>query len=92
MKNLPNAIVGLIGSVISAIGLSVSAETIDHVVSTICSIMGLLITLTACLFIPIIKWYKNAKKDGKITEEELDDLSHIIEDGKNEIDKHNQDK
>lgn len=92
MKNLPNAVVGTIGSIISAVGIAVSSETLDHIVSIICAVIGLLITSTTCLIIPFIKWYKNAKKDGKIDEEELDDLSHILQDGKNEIDKHNQDK
>lgn len=92
MKNLSNAIVGTFGSLISAIGISISSETLDHIVSMICAVIGLLITTITCLIIPIIKWYKNARKDGKIDVEELDDLSHIIQDGKNEIDKHNQDK
>lgn len=92
MKNLPNAIVGTIGSFISAVGIAVSSEQLDHIVSIICAVIGLLITLITCLIIPLIKWYKNAKKDGKIDEEELDDLSHILQDGKNEIDKHNQGK
>ena len=92
MKNLSNGLVGIIGSFISAVGLSISSETLDHIVSMICAVIGLLITTITCLIIPIIKWYKNARKDGKIDVEELDDLSHIIEDGKNEIDKHNQDK
>ena len=92
MKNLSNGLVGIIGSFISAVGLSISSETLDHIVSMICAVIGLLITTITCLIIPIIKWYKNARKDGKIDVEELDDLSHIKEEGKNEIDKHNQDK
>ena len=92
MKNLSNGLVGIIGSFISAVGLSISSETLDHIVSMICAVVGLLITTITCLIIPIIKWYKNARKDGKIDVEELDDLSHILQDGKNEIDKHNQDK
>lgn len=92
MKNLSNGLVGIIGSFISAVGISISSETLDHIVSIVCAIVGLLITTITCLIIPIIKWYKNARKDGKIDVEELDDLSHILQDGKNEIDKHNQDK
>ena len=92
MKNLSNGLVGIIGSFISAVGVSISSETLDHIVSMICAIVGLLITTITCLIIPLIKWYKNARKDGKIDVEELDDLSHILQDGKNEIDKHNQDK
>ena len=92
MKNLSNGLVGIIGSFISAVGISISSETLDHIVSMICAVIGLLITTITCLVIPLIKWYKNARKDGKIDVKELDDLSHILQDGKNEIDKHNQDK
>lgn len=82
---------GLIGASISAMGLPLSTTQAESIISIVCSIIGLLFTITWYV-IKIIKWYQNAKKDGKIDEEELDDLSHIIEDGKNEIDKHNQDK
>ena len=92
MKNLSNAVVGTFGSLISPVGISISSETLDHIVSMICAVIGLLITTITCLIIPVIKWYKNAHKDGKIDVKELDDLSHILQDGKNEIDKHNQGK
>ena len=66
MKNLSNAIVGTFGSLISAVGVSISSETLDHIVSMICAVIGLLITTITCLVIPIIKWYKKARKDGDI--------------------------
>lgn len=44
MKNLSNAVVGTIGSFISAVGISISSETLDHIVSIVCAIVGLLIT------------------------------------------------
>lgn len=45
------------------------------------------LTIIATLFslaftiLQLIKWWKDAKKDGKITKEELDDAETIIKDG-----------
>ena len=77
MKNLSNAIVGTFGSLISAVGISISSETLDHIVSMICAVIGLLITTITCLVITIIKQDKKARKDSKREVEKLDDLSHI---------------
>lgn len=86
--NYKGLISGLIGTTISATGLMVSGETLDHIVSIVCSVIGLLITIVVVLVIPFIKWLKNAREDGIITTEELDDLSNTLKDGKNAIDKH----
>ena len=46
------------------------------------------IVLTAILiFYRVWKWWKEAKADGKITKEEIDELGKIIEEGKEEIKK-----
>jgi hypothetical protein len=29
----------------------------------------------------VIKWYKNSKKDGKVSAEEMDELQKLIKDG-----------
>ena len=90
MTKYKELIFGGLGSAISSVGLSVSAETIDHIVSIICASIGLLITIITCLLIPLIKWIKKATKDGKIDETELDELSTILDDGKKAIDSKNQ--
>ena len=38
------------------------------------------------IVVNIISWYKKAKKDGKIDEEEIEELKNIVEDGKEKID------
>ena len=78
---------GLVGAFIAGIGTQLPVEYTYHVVSIISSIVGLLITITSAIIIPLIKWWRNARKDGKISNEELDNLSNILEDGKNAIDK-----
>ena len=46
---------------------------------------GLSILLTiVILTYRVWKWYKEAKKDGKITKEEIDELGEIIEDATKE--------
>ena len=51
-------------------------------------LIQLIITIATTLFILIIKiiaWYNKAKKDGKIDNNELHELSTIIEEGKEKI-------
>lgn len=78
---------GLVGTFVAGVGSQLPVEHAYQIVSIISSIVGLLITLTSVLIIPLIKWWRNARKDGKIDNEELDNLSNILEDGKNVIDK-----
>ena len=85
MINVKNTIGGLIGATISAVGLAVSSETLDHIVSIICSILGVLITLIVCIIIPVIKWWRKAKEDGKIDNEELDELGQILQSGEDDL-------
>lgn len=85
MINVKNTIAGLIGSALSLVGVGISTDKLDHIVSIICAVIGLLITITISVIIPFAKWWKKAKKDGKIDEEELDELSTILKDGKENI-------
>lgn len=51
-------------------------------------LIQLILTIATTLFILIIKiisWYNKAKKDGKIDNNELDELSSILEEGKEKI-------
>lgn len=51
-------------------------------------LIQLILTIATTLFILIIKiisWYNKAKKDGKIDNNELEELSTIIEEGKEKI-------
>ena len=78
----------VIGNCLSVLGVVLNAEqmnTVESITSIVCMIIGLLITIISALVIPLIKWYKNAKKDGKIDEEEVNDLGEILQHGVNEI-------
>lgn len=84
MNNSTKFLFAGLGNTISVAGIVV-AESVYYVVSIICAVIGLLITITTCLLIPLLKWLKKAREDGKIDENELDELSQILKEGQNEI-------
>lgn len=91
--NKANEIIGgVTGTAISFAGVTI--ENIDHLVSIICGVIGLCITIVTCIVIPLIRKVLEAKKDGKIDDKEMDEIINTIEDGagkvKDEIDKINK--
>lgn len=76
---------GVIGSGVSASSVALSSAEVDHIVSIVCAIIGVIITLVSCLLIPLIKWYKKAKEDGKISKEELEEGKEIVSNGIEEV-------
>ena len=78
---------GVIGSIMSATGTALQTNEVLQTISLLLTIVGTLITITMAL----INWWKNAKKDGKIDSDEIQDAVDIIKDGVNSI-KDKQDK
>ena len=76
---------GIFGTLISTMGLAISTEQLEQIISIACSVTGVIIVLITSLIIPLVKWYKEAKKDGKITKEELEEGKQIVSDGVNEV-------
>lgn len=72
---------GTLGTCISAFGISYSTTQVESIVSIICTILGLLITIVTTLIIPIAKKIKDANKDGKVTIEEVEDIVNTAKDG-----------
>lgn len=59
-------------------GVTVMTSTLTHdVLQIILAVLGVLSALVS-LGCNIYIWYKRASKDGKISEDELDELDHII--------------
>lgn len=81
IKNLTGMI---IGNTVSFVGLSLSANEVDAILSIVCSIVGLLITIIS-IVISVIRWVKKSKEDGKITAEELGELEDIINSGMHDL-------
>lgn len=71
-------IYGGVGVATSAAGTALQTNDVLQTISLVITIIGGLITF---VFVPLYNWYKNAKKDGKITKEELKDGVEIAVDG-----------
>ena len=72
----------LVGNTLSVLGIALNDAQLDKmesIISIVSSIAGLLITLTFAVIIPLIKWWKEAKKDGKIDEEEKEEAKNIFQ-------------
>lgn len=74
---------GLIGTSLSAVGTATQTQEILQIVSLIITIIGGIVSL---IIIPILNWYKNAKKDGKISVDELIDGANTLKDGVDALD------
>lgn len=85
MKN--EIISGSIGTALSAVGTGLQTNEVLQTISLVITIIGGLITF---IIVPLVNWYRNAKKDGKIDKDELKDGVDIIVEGseklKDEID------
>lgn len=94
MKNETKVVLGIIGSAISAAGGLISAEDLDHIISAICSLGGFILTFTMVVIVPILHKVIAAKKDGKITLDEADEIlettSNAIDEFRKETDNKNQ--
>ena len=77
-----------LGNIISILGVALTPqelENIEHITAIICMIVGLLITITCSIVIPFIKWWRKAKEDGKIDEDEIKEGLEILEEGSDKI-------
>ena len=78
MKN--ELIAGCVGSALSVMGTAAQTNDILQTISLIITIIGALISFVV---VPLINWYKDAKKDGKINVEEITDAANTLKDGLN---------
>lgn len=63
-------IVGFSGTIFGGIMTAIQANEILQVIQAILTVIGLLITISYTIW----KWYRKAKADGKIEEDEVDEL------------------
>ena len=92
---MKKSLFSMLGNALSILGVALSPqelESVEHITAIICMIVGLLITIVCSIIIPLIKWWKNAKADGKITEDEIQEGIEIIENGVNELKDKKEDK
>ena len=79
---------GTIGTTLSIIGTAMQTNEILETISLVITIIGGVITF---IVVPILNWYRHAKKDGKIDADEIKEGLDIIVKGservKDEMDK-----
>lgn len=85
MKNTTELVGGTIGTALTAVGAGISVEEVQTILSIICTVLGIVITLITGVIIPLIKHFKKASEDGKITEEEIKEGVNIVVDGVKQI-------
>lgn len=76
---------GLFGTTLSASSVALSSAELDHIVSIVCAVIGVIIVIITSVVIPLIQWHKKAKADGKITKEELEEAGKIISNGVEDV-------
>ena len=91
MKNINELVLGVIGTSTSAVGTAIQTNEVLQTISLIITILGGIVSL---IIIPILTWYRNAKKDGKITVDEIEEGAKTLQEGlegtKDLIDKNNK--
>ena len=73
---------GSVGTALSAVGTGLQTNDVLQTISLCITIIGGLITF---IIVPLVTWYKNAKKDGKIDADELEEGVKIVIDGSEKI-------
>lgn len=73
---------GSVGTILSAVGTAVQADEVLKYISLGITILGGIISM---IIIPLWNWYKEAKRDGKISKEEIEEGVKIASDGVNGV-------
>lgn len=89
MSNTDKLCGAIIGNVVATAGW---LQDMENIVSIVCCIAGFLITLVTCVIVPVWKKIAEARKDGVITPDELDEIADTLQDGIDSINKENKDK
>lgn len=84
-KEITKLSCGAFGTILSSLGLN-STQEVESITSIVCTILGLLITITSCVIIPLAKKIISAKKDGKITADEVSDIIDTLDEGLKKVD------
>lgn len=73
---------GSVGTILSAVGTAVQVDEVLKYISLGITILGGIISM---IIIPLWNWYREAKKDGKISKEEIEQGVKIASDGVNGV-------
>ena len=78
MKPINELLGGVIGTSTSAVGTALQTNDVLQTISLIITILGGIVTL---IVLPLLNWYRKAKQDGKITEDEIEEGIATLNDG-----------
>ena len=73
-NNIDQLTCGICGTVLGAVGSSMSVTDLQAIISIIVTVAGFTISVLIPLIIKLVKKIKAAKEDGKIDKEELEDI------------------
>lgn len=77
-----------IGAIVgNAIAVGGWLADLENIVSIVCCIAGFLITFVTCVIVPVWKKIREAKEDGELTPDELDEIAGTLQDGIDQIKK-----
>lgn len=76
MKN--ELIAGGVGTGLAVLGTATQLNEVLQTISLIITILGALVSFVV---VPVLSWYRNAKKDGKITADELTEAAETLQEG-----------
>ena len=69
---------GATGTILSATGTALQPNEVLQTISLVITIVGAIISM---IIIPLLTWWKNAKKDGKIDKEEIKEGIDTLQEG-----------
>ena len=78
MNNTEKLCGALIGNAVTTAGW---LQDMENIVSIVCCIAGLIITIITCVVVPVWKKIAKAKSDGTITPDELQEITDTLKDG-----------
>lgn len=80
-------IMGIVGTAVSATGAGMSVTEVQAIVSIVITVAGFVISVLIPLLMKLVHKIKDAKADGVITKEEIDDIASTGKDIVNESSK-----
>ena len=78
MKDMKELLAGAGATILSATGTALQTEEVLRIVSLTITILGAIISM---IVLPLLTWYKNAKRDGKITQDEIKEGIDTLQEG-----------
>ena len=78
---MKDSIGGFCGVMLSTVGTMMQTNISYEIVSLVVTILGLIVTIITTIILPLIRWYKKSKEDGKITMDEISEGIDIINKG-----------